>query len=75
MSQRGREPSAATGLSLAEDSGGEGTHQGAQEVPFSYSRCVMCVYSVASFPGSSPAFCHILFFVQYATKSWGGAWE
>jgi len=25
---------------------------------------------LASFPGSSPAF-----FVQYATKSWGGAWE
>ena len=27
--------------------------------------------SLASFPGSSPAFCRI----QHVTKSWGGAWE
>ena len=33
LPQRGREPSVATGLSLAEDSGGKYTHQGAQEIP------------------------------------------
>jgi len=31
--QRGREHSAAAGLSPAEDSGGKCTHQGAQDVP------------------------------------------
>jgi len=31
--ERVREPSAAIDLSLAEDSGGKCTHQGAQEVP------------------------------------------
>ena len=30
--------------------------------------------TVASFPGSSPPFCRILYSI-YATKSWGGAWE
>jgi len=34
MSQRGRQPSAATGLSPAKDSGGKCTYYGAQEVPF-----------------------------------------
>ena len=37
------------------------------------------ILTLASFPGSSPAFCrhtvHKPFYVQYATKSWGGAWE
>ena len=33
MSQLGREPSAATALSPAEDGGGKCTHQEAQEVP------------------------------------------
>ena len=35
---------------------------------------------VALFPGSSPAFCRILYsmrqkLVEYVTKSWGGPWE
>ena len=34
MSQRGREPSEATGLSPAEDNGGKCTYEGDQEVPF-----------------------------------------
>ena len=33
MSQRGGEPSAASGLSPAKDSGGKCTYYGAQEVP------------------------------------------
>ena len=44
ISRRGRKPSAATGLSPAEDSGGKRTHQGAQEVPLQLQQvCIVCV--------------------------------
>jgi len=44
MSQGGGEPSAATSLSQAEDSGGN-TQQGAQEVPLTTT---MSIYSVSA---------------------------
>jgi len=44
MSQRGRYPSAVTGLSPAEDNGGKCTYQGAQEVPLQPQHvCNVCV--------------------------------
>jgi len=46
MSQRGREPSAATGLSPAEDSGGKCIYQGAQEVSFQLQQVCNCAYGV-----------------------------
>jgi len=55
----------------------------------SVSAMTVVLEGLASFPGSSPAFDHILYKQQgdsledlimcamtyYATKSWGGAWE
>ena len=43
MSQKGREPSAATGLSSAEDSGGKRTSRGAQAPLQLQQVCNMCV--------------------------------
>ena len=40
MSQRGREPSAASGLSSAKDSGGKCAYYGAQEVPLTATAVV-----------------------------------
>ena len=50
LSQRGGEPSAATGLSPAEDSEENGHKELAQNVytTYSYSRCVVCVWVCVS---------------------------
>ena len=43
--------------------------------PFQSHANTCCYKLIASFPGSSPAFCRILYIKQYEAKSWGGAWE
>ena len=67
MSQRGREPSAATGLSPAEDNGGKCTSQGAQEVPFTATAgvCVICVYNIIGHECMcQQLMCYVLFTVS-----------